>query len=329
MTDYEGPKYKGRNWYQSVSGLQRYRRCGELYRIRMQPNVRPEYQWAATVIGKAVHRAIAQLHKNPSLDIPSLVEQIIGAEESINDAAPVRWGDKQFSREGRTETAVRIVSGYWHHNSGLDVRKSESWFWFDIPVDGDEPIRMRGRFDQIVAVDGRLGIHELKTSASAPNMIELQRNIQLAVEFYALKHGYIALDDDLPYVASHHDNAHIHVWKETDEPGIYQCEFCSIKTQHINKYPDFIQYVDLNAYDPGKRNFAEGILEPKRPQPPPMVVDESGVDKLLDIITHTALSIRESERTGVWSPAILSGFSSPCSDCPYNNHCEYIISKPI
>lgn len=309
--------------YESITSLQRFAKCGELWRLQNDPDIQPAFRYPALIIGSAVHEVVRLLHQNPSLSIPALVEQEVEVQEMYT-RVPVKWGKARFTREGRMESAIRAVEGYWRENSNVHVLRQEAWFYFDLY---GQPIR--GKLDMLIKdYKKRLAIWELKYAANEPTQYDLERSIQFATEYYAIKHGVLTLDDNLPYVGLNSTNYHVHDWIESEtEPGIYYCKHCRIKAQKLDTYPAYVQYVDIEAYDPGKTKHKQGDLSPRRPQPLPLTFTQKEMTTLEKRLLNILRAMKAAKDSGEYPCSLAFGYNSPCKDCAYAEHCEQTVCR--
>jgi hypothetical protein len=278
------------------------------------------------IVGSAVHEAVRMLHNNPHLDIDSLVEQEIENQVNINPNIPVEWGEKApWDRAGRTLTAIRKVRMYWIYNAHLNVVRHEVWFWFTLPVEADPPLVMRGKIDQIIRGDSsEMIIRELKSGDRQAGFDDLMTDYQVALQSYGLRYGYVALEDNLPYVGEKNQGYHIHEFRPlADDPERFTCDYpnCGIVVERPGIFPEKLVYYDLGQLDPGKTKWNKDDLIPKGEPETVLTPDPAAVERMVVDVGHYMLQMRRAEETGIYFPPFATGFGSPCDGCQVSDHC--------
>ena len=304
--------------YFSYSDLSVYSNCQEQHRLKHTPNVLPRGRGAAMVIGAAIHAAIRMLHRNPALDIPSLVCDQIDQQVANRPDVPVLWGEKQWSREGRTEKAIAITELYWLNNKHIEVLRSEVWFWFEIPTISPQPFWMRGKVDQIIrGENGNLIIREIKTGATDFKVEDLETDLQVPLQAFGIATGYIDTVDDRMYVGESDPSYHIHDWEASGDK--FKCSHCEIVTERFGAFPEYMEFYNLMKLDAGK---TEGKTKKSYGNPVVRIkIYEEHARKFIGDVAGMLANIRESESTGIYRPPVATGFNSPCRMCMYTAHC--------
>jgi RecB family exonuclease len=309
--------------YESFSALNQFGKCERLYELAHNPKVAAKGRFAATIMGSAVHKTIQALHEGGGLfDIEALLRDKVEDAILEKEFEPVQWGTKApYDKEGRIKKALRIVTVYWALNQGVDIRSSERWFFLEIQL-GNETVHLRGRFDQIISdKNGHLIVRELKTGADAPDPQVLERDLQIPLEAYSLKHGLIALED-VPYIRRDDPNFHIHTFEPTADPTVFECSMCHMKAEKVGRYPDSVIYYDLGGLDPGKREWDGGSLQPKRNPEIEITFSDANLETFKVRMVYALSRMLAAKRSGVFYPTGCHGVMSPCDGCQYANHCN-------
>jgi len=240
--------------YFSFSTLATANDCQRKAMHRAQPKVYPPFKrGAAMVVGKAVHEAIDALHKEPDHDPGAAFMTAFDFQESVSKV-PVDFGEK--GRDKHVSDGLDIVKSYWAINApdlpgALKVISTERWFFVPITLRDGQVVWIRGKFDSLVDDDGELVIYENKSGAKAPSPESLERNPQCLLEGYALRYGYVAVSDDVPYIGIEDDNYHIHDFEpKPGEAGIFNCKRCGLETRQFGVYPKKIVYYHLRNLIP-------------------------------------------------------------------------------
>jgi hypothetical protein len=308
--------------YESFSALNQFGKCEKLYQLSHDPTKMASGRFAATIIGSAIHRTIQTLHEEGALfDIEALLRDKV--EEAIleREYEPVQWGAKSpYDKEGRIQKALRILTVYWNFNQNIQLRSSERWFFLEVDAGG--PIHIRGRFDQIITDSkNSLIVRELKSGADAPDLQVLERDLQIPMEAYALRHGYIALND-IPYIPRDDANFHVHEWEPTDDKHIFKCKLCDLNVEHVGKFPDKVIYYDLGGLDPGLTAWKSGDRTPKRSPEIEFTFDVENWKVFQERLAYSLYRLMEAKCTGHFVATGCHGAMSPCDGCQYAAHCN-------
>jgi hypothetical protein len=283
------------------------------------------------IVGSAIHEVIRMLHDNPGLDIPSLVEQEIENQVSRRVDVPVLWGEKKpWDRDGRTATAIRKVEMYWAYNHDIKVVRQEAWYWFELPVENDPPLLMRGKVDQVIDDDGELVLRELKGGDRETTLLDMETDDQVALQAFGLWKGFVSVEDNLPYVGEKDEHYHIHDFQPVEgKEGKFKCAYpnCEVVAEKPGVFPARIVYYDLSRLDPGKTKWDKGERIPKGEPETILEPIEENVLEMVTDVGHAMLAIRNAEKTGRYLPPFATGFDSPCDGCYVSDHCTKRVCK--
>lgn len=215
----------------------------------------------AMVVGSAVHKAIDAIHKEPEYDPEIEFDQAFEFQETVSEV-PIDFGKPgrdQYIEDGRS-----IMEWYWKFNGPdairpVKLRSSERWFFLPIVMPDGTVDWIRGRFDQLIDYDGKLAIRELKSGKNKPSIDELERNPQIILQALALKEGYVATDDDIPYIPKTDLAYHIHEFDPVEgEPELFKCTHCNLEVRKFNQYPAIAIYYHLRGLIPLTKELSSG-----------------------------------------------------------------------
>ena len=240
--------------YRSYSGFSRFHTCNrrELH-SRHRKQYPPMYEMPSGLVGKVVHAVIKTMHDDPTLILENQVALEFDMQEVMLDV-PVDYG--KAGRDFYTGKAQRCAKWYWHWNKDIDIRSSERWFYVPVRMPDGTDEWIRGRFDQIINVDGQLVIRELKTGqVNKDTKKSLEFDLQCLIQAYALKYGYIVTSDE-PYIPIDDPAYHIHDWKlfdsRDDGPDLYRCTSpgCKLTAEQFGTYPAKIIWYHIPSCEP-------------------------------------------------------------------------------
>jgi putative RecB family exonuclease len=170
----------------SHTQLETFRICPKKYEFRyiLKPEL-PEVMTAETILGSAVHKALAQLYQDVSMEkVPALPQ----VEKYFEEAWKKEWhagirlyGD--YDAEDYKRIGLKCLRDFYarHHpfnqsrTLGLDYRAAVS-------LDSSGRYRMTGFIDRLAkAPDATYEIHDYKTGKNLPSQTELERDQQLTL----------------------------------------------------------------------------------------------------------------------------------------------------
>ena len=103
----------------------------------------------------------------------------------------------------------------------------------------------------LAVYDGKLAIRELKSGKTPPKSDELERNPQITLQCLALREGFVATGDDIPYIPKTADEYHVHKFEPIKgEPELYECSVCQLEVRRFDQFPAMAIYYDLRSLIP-------------------------------------------------------------------------------
>ena len=179
------------------STLKTFLSCSLMYSYIHIHKLEPEFRYAATIHGSALHLVLKWLHEGEwdgNLELlytKALNHYLYASSESH---IPVRWKkDKQSDIVNLTRNAVEILTNYREkeYNKRAVVLFNEAKF--KVKVLGYE---FTGTIDQVRKnPDGSIELIDFKSSAQRPNMYAVKNDLQLTLYSYAIRHGSLLIDD--------------------------------------------------------------------------------------------------------------------------------------
>ena len=223
-----------------------------LYRSDQKQYI-PFKRGPAMLVGKAVHVAIDAIHKEPEYDPIVEFDQAFEFEEAASEV-PIDWG--KLGRDSYVKDGRTIMEWYWMFNGPkairpVQLRSSERWFFLPIIMPDGTVEWIRGKFDQLIDYKGKLAIRELKSGKQPPNIEELARNPQIILQALAMKEGFVATGDDVPYIAITDEAYHIHDFEPIEgEPELHRCKHCQLEVRKFGRFPAIAIYYHLRGLIP-------------------------------------------------------------------------------
>ena len=168
--------------------------CPLMFRFRHVEKIKPAYRGVAAIHGSALHLAIDRLH---SLDLRGNVgdvyrdalKEVLDQESEI----PVAWKkSKAEDMLGMEAHAAEILAGYCNRAENRTCQLLYSEVQFKVKVGGHE---LTGTIDQVRQnPSGEVDLVDLKSGMQRPKAVALQRDWQLSLYAYALKHGWLLIN---------------------------------------------------------------------------------------------------------------------------------------
>ena len=303
------------NEYLSYSNLQEFSTCQlKSFYSHHKKDFPPFKRGAAMVKGSAIHKAIAELHKNPSYSLDNIMRQEIDAVES-ESPIPVDWGDRGY--DWHIKDSIGMLDSYWKLNQDIEILSAENWFYFQLDID-NEPVHFRGRFDQLIDSPERFIVRELK-SGMLPDINVLKRDMQLIVQAYAILFGFMDIEEK-PYIGTSDPAYHIHQFERDGDK--FKCIHCNAQAIRlgIKPYRDRLIYYHIPSCQPFKKKGSPD--EPRRNPEYEININSINFEMFQNRMTALIRDYRKCQSTGVWQETANTSWSCPCSFCDYSNNCN-------
>ncbi len=168
--------------------------CPLMFRFRHVLKLDPSYRSLAAIHGSALHLCIHRLHTNGfTQDIPSLyenaLEELMGEETHI----PINWKNEPGKDVLILKThGEELLKGYVNHKRNLTDHILYSEVKFRVGLKG---MILTGTIDQLRQhPDGGLELVDIKSGMQRPIKRALNRDWQLNLYAYALRHGELLIN---------------------------------------------------------------------------------------------------------------------------------------
>lgn len=307
--------------YLSYSTLQSFSRCNRyaFYKANYKSYI-ATHRGAAMVKGKVVHDAIKMLHENPLFSVDGIIEQLFDGQE-VDNPVGIDWGKN--GRQWHIDEATEMLRWYWMANRDIDIISNERWFFRRISMNDGRIEWYRGRFDQVLNIDGKMVVRELKTGQK-PKAASLRRDLQLLIQADACLHGYIATID-LPYIGIGHDDYHIHDFEQSGE-NEYTCPRCKLVAIRYNKLPAELILYHVPSLRPYAKDLKDANPLPRANASIPVDLAAINFTRFFNRLFANIDAYRDCEKSGIWEPTLNTGYGNPCASmmgsCEFLPHCD-------